>query len=57
MNIDFNDPQILEKIIGVDYARAFHFTVAISRLCLGDFIILANDKIHEFADKYSPSRK
>ena len=56
-HIDFNNSDLLEKISGADYARAFYMMVIINRLDLYNTKIFKLDPIREFAKKYSPGGK
>ena len=55
--INFNDPDLLERVSGADYARAFYFIIVVNRLDLDDTRVFIKDAIREFCQKYSPSRK
>lgn len=54
---NFNDPDILERVAGSDYARAFYVIIVINRLDLDDTRIFTRDLIREFSQKYSPGGK
>ena len=55
--INFNDLDLLERVSGVDYARVFYLIIVVNRLDLDDTKIFVKDLIHEYCQKYSPSRQ
>lgn len=54
---NFCDPDLLERVSGADYARAFYLIIVVNRLDLDDTRIFIKDTIHEYCQKYSPSRQ